>query len=129
MKLSGKLHLYATAFTGMLIVSVPVIDLNKMSFPLFEAMGPKGTLKAFVHYPANTFPNQPKPLADNTHFTSYGAFELAKCVVRGIREARLPIAKDIRKDAGHFDPNHPDPPSVLGLPPDRFVSAKTPYER
>jgi lysophospholipase L1-like esterase len=108
---------------------VPVIDLNKMSFPLFEAMGPKGTLKAFVHYPANTFPNQPKPLADNTHFTSYGAFELAKCVVRGIREAKLPIAKDIRKDAVHFDPNHPDPPSVLGLPPDPFVSAKTPYER
>lgn len=108
---------------------VPVIDLNKMSFPLFEAMGPKGTLKAFVHYPANTFPNQPKALADNTHFTGYGAFELAKCVVRGIREDHLPIAKYIRKGVGHFNPKHPDPPTVLGLPPDPFVSAKTPYER
>lgn len=108
---------------------VPLIDLNAMSFELFDAMGPEGTLKAFVHYPANTFPNQPRPLADNTHFTSYGAFELAKCVVRGIRSDHLPIAKYIRKEIGFFHPKHPDPPNVLGLPADPFVSAKTPYER
>lgn len=108
---------------------VPLIDLNAMSFKLFDAMGPKGTLKAFVHYPAHTFPNQPKPLADNTHFTSYGAFELAKCVVRGIREAKLPIAKDIRKGVARFNPAHPDSSTVLDLPPDPFVSAQTPYER
>jgi lysophospholipase L1-like esterase len=108
---------------------VPLIDLNAMSFKLFDAMGPKGTLKAFVHYPANTFPDQPKPLADNSHSTDYGAFELAKCVVDGIREDHLPIAKDIRKSVGNFDPSHPDPPSIWTLPPDPFVSAKTPYER
>jgi lysophospholipase L1-like esterase len=108
---------------------VPLIDLNAMSFALFDAMGPQGTLKAFVHYPVNTFPNQPKALADNTHFTSYGALELAKCVVRGIRKDRLPIAKDLRRGTGHFDPKHPDAPTVLSLPPDPFVSAQTPYER
>jgi hypothetical protein len=108
---------------------VALIDLNAMSFELFDAMGPKGTLKAFVHYPANTFPDQRKALADNTHFTSYGAFELAKCVVRGIREAKLPIAGDIRKGMGQFNPKHPDSPDVLNLPPDPFVSVKTPYER
>lgn len=108
---------------------VPLIDLNAMSFELFDAMGPEGTLKAFVHYPANSFPNQPRALADNTHFTSYGAFELAKCVVQGIRKAKLPIAKDIRRGVGQFDPRHPDAPSVLDLPPDPFVSAQTPYER
>lgn len=108
---------------------VPLIDLNAMSFELFDAMGPEGTLKAFVHYPANTFPDQPRALADNTHFTSYGAFELAKCIVRGIRGDHLPIASDIRKGVGIFHPKYPDPPNVLGLPPDPFVSAKTPYER
>lgn len=108
---------------------VALIDLNAMSFELFDAMGPKGTLKAFVHYPANTFPDQPKALADNTHFTSYGAFELAKCIVRGIREDHLPIARDLRKGVGHFNPKHPDAPTILNLPPDPFVSAKTPYER
>lgn len=108
---------------------VPLIDLNAMSFELFDAMGPEGTRKAFVHYPANTFPNQPRALADNTHFTSYGAFELAKCVVLGIHEANLPIAKDIRKGLWRFNPKYPDSPDVLTLPPDPFVSVKTPYER
>lgn len=108
---------------------VPLIDLNAMSFQLFDAMGPDGTLNAFVHFPANTFPDQPKPLADNTHFTTYGAFELARCVLRGIRQDHLPIVKDIRKTAGHFDPDFPDPPTVLNLPPDPFTTAMAPYER
>jgi len=108
---------------------VPLIDLNAMSKTLFEAMGPQETLKAFVHFPANTFPDQPKPLADNTHFTSYGALELAKCVVQGIREDHLPIAKDIRHGVPLFRPAHPDPFSVWTLPPDPFVSGQTPYER
>lgn len=108
---------------------VPLIDLNAMSRTLFDAMGPQGTLRAFVHFPANTFPDQRKALADNTHFTSYGALELAKCVVQGIREDHLPIAKDIRPGIPQFNPAHPDPPAVWTLPFDPFVSAKTPYER
>lgn len=108
---------------------VPLIDLNAMSFKVFDAIGPTGTLKAFVHFPANTFPNQPRALADNSHFTSYGALELAKCIVHGIRKDKLPIAKDIRKGVAHFNPSHPDFPSVWTLPPDPFVSAETPYER
>lgn len=108
---------------------VPLIDLNAMSFQLFNAMGPEGTLKAFVHFPANSFPDQPKPLADNTHFTVYGALELAKCVVLGIRQSHLPLAEYLRKGLGDFNPSHPDPPSILDLPPDPFVSAITPYER
>lgn len=109
--------------------NVPLIDLNAMSKTLFEAMGPDGTLKAFVHYPANTFPGQTEALKDNTHFNSWGALELAKCVIESIRQLHLPIAKDIRTDIPSFDPAHPDPPSVWMLPPDPFLSAQTPYER
>lgn len=108
---------------------VPLIDLNAMSKTLFEAMGPEGTLKAFVHYPANTFPDQPIALADNTHFNSYGALELAKCVVQAIRDEKLPLAKDIRKDVARFDPAHPDPSSIWTVPRDPFLSAQKPYER
>lgn len=108
---------------------VPLIDLNAMSKTLFEAMGPEGTLQAFVHYPANTFPDQPVALADNTHFNSYGALELTKCVVQGIRDAKLPVAKDIRKHVARFDPAHPDPSSIWTVPRDPFLSAQTPYER
>lgn len=108
---------------------VPLIDLNAMSKTLFEAMGPDGTLKAFVHYPANTFPDQPEELKDDTHFNSYGALELAKCVVESIRSLNLPIARDIRRDVPRFDPGRPDSPGIWSLPPDPFLSATKPYER
>jgi lysophospholipase L1-like esterase len=108
---------------------VPLIDLNAMSKTLFEGMGPEGTLKAFVHYPANTFPEQTAELKDNTHFNGYGAVELAQCVVESVRTLRLPIAKDIRPDASRFDPAHPDPPQSWTVPVDPFLSTQKPYER
>lgn len=108
---------------------VPLIDLNAMSKTVFEAMGPEGTLKAFVHYPANTFPGQTEELKDDTHFNSYGALELAKCVVQSIREQHLPLAKFLRRGVQGFDPAHPDPPSVWNLPVDPFWSQEKPYER
>src|SRR5579872_385786 len=108
---------------------VPLIELNAMSKTLFEAMGPEGTLKAFVHYAANTFPGQTEALADNTHFNAYGALELAKCVVQAIRDQHLPLARYLRHDVQRFDPAHRDPPQVWHDPPDPFLSAQKPYER
>ena len=108
---------------------VALIDLNEMSKTLFEAMGPEGTLKAFVHFPANTFPDQPEELKDNTHFTNYGAYELARCVVKGIRESGLPLASAVIKDEPQFDPAKPDDPMALMLPQDPQVNTTTPYGR
>src|SRR5260370_893927 len=88
----------------------PLIDLNAMSKTLFEALGPDGAMKAFMHYPANAFPNQTEPINDDTHFNSSGAYELARCVVHGLREANLYIANFLSTDLPDFTPSHPDPP-------------------
>src|SRR5438045_2284525 len=88
--------------------NIPLIDLNRMSKELYEALGPEGTLKAFVHYPAGTFPGQDKELKDDTHFNSYGAYELARCVIQGIKASKLPVAKYLADEVAGFDPNHPD---------------------
>ncbi len=88
--------------------NVPLIDLNAMSKTLYEAWGPAASLKAFVHYPANTFPGQDKELKDNTHFSTYGAWQLAKSVALGIRKARLPIAQYLVPAREAFDPARPD---------------------
>ena len=106
---------------------VPLIDLEVMSKTLYEAMGPEGTLHAFVHYPANTFPDQPNELKDNTHFNSYGALELAKCVVQAIQDSDLSLRKRLRPGLLRFDPAHPDPPTVWTDPLDPFLSATKPY--
>jgi lysophospholipase L1-like esterase len=93
-----------------------LIDLNAMSKTLFEAMGPEGTLKAFMHYPENSFPGQTAALADDTHFNSYGAYELARCIVHGIREANLPLTKFLDPTIPDFNPAHPDSQPDFHLP-------------
>jgi lysophospholipase L1-like esterase len=93
-----------------------LIDLNAMSKTLFEAMGPDGSMKAFMHFPANTFPNQTEAISDDTHFNKYGAYELARCIVHGIRQAKLPIEKFLTKDAPDFNPAHPDSQPDFNLP-------------
>jgi lysophospholipase L1-like esterase len=95
---------------------VTLIDLNAMSKTLFETLGPEGSIKAFMHYPANAYTNQPKAIDDDTHFNSYGAYELARCVVHGIRESKLPIANLLDPAVPDFNPAHPDPQPDFHLP-------------
>ncbi|KAA0126785.1 rhamnogalacturonan acetylesterase [Chryseobacterium sp. SN22] len=87
---------------------VDLIDLNALSRTLFEAMGPEASKKAFVYYPANSYPDQPAALADDTHFNTYGAYELAKCVVKSIIDQNLPLKKYISGNYKGFDPSRPD---------------------
>ncbi len=87
---------------------VPVIDLNAMTKDFFETLGFEDSKKALVHYPANTFPGQDKPLADNTHFNPYGAYEIAKMVVMGMKQIGLPLVKHLQNEWTDFDPTQPD---------------------
>ncbi|MDF7812099.1 GDSL-type esterase/lipase family protein [Hymenobacter sp. YC55] len=87
---------------------VALIDLNAMTTTLYEALGVQASMKAFVHYPANTYPGQDKALADNTHFNPYGAYEIAKCVVEGIKANKLDLTKYLKTDLPAFDPAYPD---------------------
>jgi lysophospholipase L1-like esterase len=86
---------------------VPVIDLHAMSKILYEALGPERSIKAFVHYPANTFPGQTTELKDNTHFSTYGAYQLALCVVEEIKKKIPALAAQLAPRVPAFDPAHP----------------------
>ena len=79
--------------------NVALIDLNAMSIKFYESMGPDKAYLAF----AGTGPKR-----DATHHDNYGAYELAKCIVMGIREDKLDLAKSIRDDFQSFDPSKPD---------------------
>lgn len=87
---------------------VALIDLHAMTTVLYEALGDEPSKRAFVHYPAGTFPGQDKDFADNTHFNPYGAYQIAKCIVEGIRKAGLPLADNIIKGLPSYDPSQPD---------------------
>lgn len=106
--------------------NVALIDLNAMSKTLYEAWGPQASLKAFVHYPANSFPNQPEALKDNTHFSPYGAYELAKCIISSIRKQTPALAEYIRKDVPAYDPARPLSVENFYWPQSSFISSVKP---
>lgn len=88
--------------------NVPLIDLTAMSTAMYDAYGEEGSKRFLVHYPANTFPNQEKALADNTHFNTFGAYEVAKCVVEGLTKLNLPLTAHLSSEWKAFNPSQPD---------------------
>jgi Lysophospholipase L1 and related esterases len=85
-----------------------LIDLNAMSQTLFEAMGETESLKAFAHFPAHQYPGRDTPIADNTHFRPFGAFEIAKLILKGVCDTDMPLASLIKAGVPIFDPQTPD---------------------
>ena len=88
--------------------NVPLIDLHQMTRILYEALGEDGSKNAFVHYPAGTYTGQDTELKDNSHFNTFGAYEVAKCVIEGMKKVKLPIIKYLKDDYKPFNPTHPD---------------------
>jgi lysophospholipase L1-like esterase len=95
---------------------VSLIDLNAMTKVFYETLGVDKSQKAFVIYPANTWPGQTEDFNDNTHFNGYGAYELTKCVIEGIKANQLDMAKFLIDSLPAFDPAHPDPVETFDLP-------------
>lgn len=106
--------------------NVALIDLSAMSKTLYERLGEKESVHAFVHYPANTFPGQSKALEDNTHFNMYGAYQLAKCVVSSIKKQNLSLSKFVAKNVTDYIPEQPTPFSEFYWPQSGSVNSVKP---
>lgn len=80
---------------------VALIDLNRMSVDLYKGMGDQlGRL-----------------FQDPTHHNSFGSYELARCMVEGIRESVPELARHLRTDNKPFDPKTPDDLTQWRIPP------------
>ncbi|MEO5932154.1 MAG: rhamnogalacturonan acetylesterase [Duganella sp.] len=89
-------------------LGVAFIDLNAMSKPFYEALGPELSKQAFA---------EPQPgRIDNTHHNNYGGYELAQAVLTGLRRSGVPAAAFIADGYGNFDPSHPDPVASFSVP-------------
>lgn len=106
---------------------VPLIDLNAMTKTLYEAFGPGKSTELFVQFPAGTFPGQEKTLADNTHFSGFGAYEIARCMVEGIRQQLPVLGKYLKKGVHRFNPAHPDQLRDWQLPLTPMFTSVKPY--
>ena len=93
-----------------------LIDLNAMSKTMFEAMGPQGSDHAFMKFKAGSYPGVEHDISDSTHFNNYGAYEIARCIVHGIREDKLPLVKFLDSSVPDFNPAQPDAFASFSLP-------------
>ncbi len=89
-------------------LGVPLIELHEMTRTFFETLGVEESKRALVHYPAKTYPGQQTAFEDNTHFNPYGAYEISKMMVEGMKSLNLPIVKYLQSDYHSFSPSNPD---------------------
>ena len=87
-----------------------LVDLNAMSRTFYRALGA----------------DLDKAFQDGTHHNNYGSYELARCVVTGIKKAGLPLAKSIVSDFGDFDPAKPDAVGTFEMAVSPVVSTDKP---
>jgi lysophospholipase L1-like esterase len=100
---------------------VPLIDLNAMTKTLYEALGEKPSIQLFEHRGTDL------SKFDATHHSPYGAYEIAKCVIQGVRDAKLELANHIADDMPAFDPAKPDPVESFDAPPSPGVTNQKPF--
>ncbi|MEP7006219.1 MAG: rhamnogalacturonan acetylesterase [Sphingomonas bacterium] len=96
-------------------LNVPVVDLNAMSRAFYEALGPDRAPLAFNDNGK-----------DATHHDNYGAWVLARCVAKGLAEAKVPLARHLKPDLPPFDPVRPPDPSRFRLAPSIAHDARRP---
>ncbi|MBE0595118.1 MAG: hypothetical protein IH616_22245 [Gemmatimonadales bacterium] len=90
-----------------------VIDLNAMSKLFYEALGPDQAPRAFAG-------------RDTTHHSNYGSYQLAKCVVEALKQAKSPLAAHL-VDVPSFNPSQPDPVEKFDIPAEPSRNAPRPY--
>jgi lysophospholipase L1-like esterase len=108
---------------------VPLVDLNAMSKRLYQALGEEGSKSVFLHLPAKAYPGQDEPIHDDTHFSNYGGYEIARCVVEAIRTGVPELAALLATDVTPFDPEKPDPSEAVAIPPSSFEVLTVPDGR
>jgi hypothetical protein len=94
--------------------NVPLIDLQNMGAAFYESMGPEVSHQAFAN------------ASENTHHNDYGSYEIAQCVLQGIRQNKLELAAFIVEDFKGFDPSHPDPIAAFKVPASSNATDETP---
>ncbi|MGQ3053166.1 MAG: rhamnogalacturonan acetylesterase [Roseateles sp.] len=82
------------------------IDLNALSQQFYAALGPEHSKAA---HPINA------GKIDNTHHNNYGADQLARLVALALREARVPVAAQLRDDLAPMAPGKPQPPAQYNV--------------
>ena len=78
-------------------LKVPLIDMHQLSETLIKKYGAEDSRKLFLQLKPGENPNYPNGVEDNTHFVPYGAEEMAKIAVEGIKTEKIGLRKFLKK--------------------------------
>jgi lysophospholipase L1-like esterase len=79
---------------------VPLIDMHRKSEAVIKKLGVEDSKKLFLILKPKEHPNYPDGIEDNTHFSAFGAEQMARAAADGIREAKVKLAKYLIKETG-----------------------------
>lgn len=79
-------------------LKVPLIDMHRKSEAVLVKFGEAESKKLFLQLAPKAHPNYPNGVEDNTHFSAFGAEQMARQAVAGIRETKIGLAKLLVKN-------------------------------
>jgi lysophospholipase L1-like esterase len=77
-------------------LKVPIVDMHRKSEKLLVEHGEEGSKKLFLHIQPGEYDVLPDGLRDDTHFSEYGAKQMAGLFVAGIRESKIKLTKHLK---------------------------------
>jgi len=72
--------------------NVPLLDLHKKSGELIAELGVEKSKDIFVHVEPGVYEKHPQGIQDDTHFSKYGAAEIARLVINQIKDSMPELA-------------------------------------
>jgi DNA sulfur modification protein DndE len=75
---------------------VPLVDMHRKSERLIVELGPEESKKIFLWIEPGVYKSLPDGKQDNTHFSEYGASQIAALAVEGIKELDLELAERLK---------------------------------
>ncbi len=77
-------------------MNVPLIDLHRSSQALIESQGVEGSKKLFLWIDPKHFKTAPDGRKDDTHFSEYGAAEIASLVCNELQQKNIALAQYLK---------------------------------
>lgn len=78
-------------------LKVPLIDMHRESEALIKNLGVEASKKLFLILKEGEHPNYPEGIEDNTHFSSFGAEQMAKIAAAEIQKQKIKLRKYLKK--------------------------------
>jgi lysophospholipase L1-like esterase len=78
-------------------MKVTLLDMHRKSEKLIVAAGDEGSKKIFLLIKPGEYKSLPKGREDNTHFSEYGATEMAKIAVEELKTLNIELTSRLKK--------------------------------